>query len=193
MAGRKFSTLERDEFLAKIDAKKKVNDEKHRQINRAYHQTPLYIATIVLRILFLAFFMWIFFWNGGSGKIRQEKTLHTAKSIYLTYANVKVEKLSFDTQYGHYESIFDGTIMPFLKEEMLINIEYNLVGKPSYFWREGENSKYPFALNWILYIFITILTIMSFKFDDALESVDHKFLWVTWMANLFAFGHYFLT
>ena len=193
MAGRRFSTQERDELLAKIDARKQAQDEKVRQINRAYHRTPLFLATFILRILFLSFFTWIFFWDGGTGKLTQEIILQTEKSIYLTYADVKVEKLSFTTASGKYDAIFERKITPFLLKNDLINIQYNLVGKATHFFRIGEETTYPLAVNWILYIFIVILTIMSFKFNDAVESTDQKFLWVTWMANLFAFGHYFLT
>ncbi|PBQ30640.1 hypothetical protein CNR22_02245 [Sphingobacteriaceae bacterium] len=193
MAGRKFSTQEREEFLAKIDAKKQAQDEKLRLINLAYHRTPLYMATFVLRMLFLLFFTWIFFWDGGSGEITQETVLQTDKGIYLTYANVKVEKLTFETPAGDYEALFERTPMPYLSKGIQLNIEHNCVGKATYFFRKGEKIKYPLAVSWILYISIAILTVMSFKFNDALESFDHKFLWITWTANLFAFGHYFLT
>jgi hypothetical protein len=193
MPTRKFSSQERDNLFARIDAQKEAKEQKRRELNRIYHRTPLYLATLVLRILFMLFFIWIFIWNGGTGHITQETVLKTEKGIYLTYANIKVEKLTFETPAGKYEAHFEGVAMPYLYKDIVLNIEHNLVGKPTYFYRKGEEKKYPFAVHWVLYISISILTVMSFKFDDAEESFDHKFLWVTWMANLFAFGYYFLS
>lgn len=192
MAYRRYSNQEREEYFARIDTHEELLEQKRQRYNRIYHRTPIYIASLTLRILFLLFFSWIFFWQGGSGTVTKEVVLVARAGIYLSGKGIKVTKINFETPTGSYEAHFEWIEMPDLISGDTVNIEHNVFGKPTFFSKKGE-SKYKLALNWTLYTCIGLLTLISFKFNDGRDSFNYKFLWMIWVANLFAFGHYFLT
>jgi hypothetical protein len=188
----RISFSERDQYFAKIDRLNNLRKRKQRLYNRFYRRSLIYISTLVLRIIFLTFFTWIYFYQGGSGKISDEVVVTRESGIYLQSRNMKVAKLCFTTNIDSYEAHFEWTGMPNVSPGDTIQIEHNIFGKATFLTARGWNGKYELSLNWILYFIIGMLTIVSFSFNDGLDPFTDKILWVAWTIDLFAFTYYFL-
>jgi hypothetical protein len=193
MRSRKYTFNEREEYFEKINRLNSLKERKHRLYNRFYRRSLIYISTTTLRILFLLFFAWIYFFQGGSFGFSKEIVLSKSEDIYQTQKHITVRKLSLETDVDSYESHFNNTLIPSIYVGDTILIERNLLNKPTFFTHRDWTTKYEIAQNWILYTLIGMLTVISLAFNDGLDPMTDKILWLAWVFNLFAFAHYFLT
>ncbi len=193
MEPRRITFSERDQYFAKIDRLNELKRRKHRLYNRFYRRSLIYVSTVLVRIVFFVFFAWIYFYQGGSGRISNEVVKSQESGIYLQSRNIKVTKLLFTTNVDSYEAHFEWISSPFISPGDTLQIEHNIFGKPTFFTSKNWNTKYEFSLSWILYFTIGVFTAISFSFNDGLDRFTDKILWIAWTIDLFAFAHYFMT
>jgi hypothetical protein len=167
--------------------------EREEEINKRFRRSPLFVATFCLRVFFLLFFCFIFFFEGGPVSYSEETVVFAEKGVYLsTGAGIKVMKLDVVTDVAFYSLHFESGVPPALAKGDHILIGRNIFNKPSRLNKATWKNSHAIALNWPLYIMAVLITIISLSFNDNTDRITEKVIWVAWTIDIIALLCYFV-
>ncbi len=160
---------------------------KRRLYNKIFRKSFLFKAAWIIRPFYMILFVVVaLLFNKATGikkEIVKDKHVESYKreSGYGTFENTT---LFLETNARSYTSNFTDFEIPDLKTNDTVRVEQNIFGKAIYLTNPGWRWKYSIDSDFKLYCVILFITVISLFFNDGLDRLTGKILWVTLMADL---------
>lgn len=186
---RKYTFEERQLILHEIKDQEILHKRKKRLYNRMYRKSPFFIWMCLIRVVYIAIVLTLFFTNDISGGFRKEVVQKYNYEYYSVRTSTrglpagsyqKIDIYLQTDQRTYFASLTEHTA-PSLDRGDTVVIERDFMNKPIYFthndWEFKYNIDYVFDeillfLNLLLFIF----TVISFGFNDGLFRYNNKVL-----------------
>jgi hypothetical protein len=182
----RLNTEQRDKLFSRIDRKNELEKRKSRLYNRKFRKSPLFIVSWLLRLIYIAGFASISFFNdlsnGFTEEIVLEKEIKSA-TVRQETTTIKDATMFLKTNKDNYSFNVTGIRVPKVNVSDTILIERNIFNKPTYFTKQGWIIKYAVQLNFVFYYFVLFIAFISLFFNNGLDKFTK---WLLLISALFS-------
>lgn len=184
---------ERKNYLKKYFYRKKLEDENQRLENIVYRKSFFFISTWVVRLLFIALFLFSWFFYDQSSGFQDEIVMNKSVENYLAgsrYRSYRGTRLHVETKQGNYSVTIGKYGIPNFSINDTVQIERSIVGRPIYFTKKNWLYKYSLDFNYFLYCMVLVYTCMTLLLNDG-NQFTIRMIKIAVAINIFAIMLYF--
>lgn len=197
MATNSSSAKRRKNHLDRIDEAIFLEKRRKQLYNKKFRKSCLFRSAWVVRVIYLILgFVAVVFHEYPevfSEEVVRDTSLNTFEMRTRFGGVQEVKKLSFTTDNGEYLTTAVDAWLPTLSVNDTLLIQHNPFGKATYFSKRGWYYKFPIDINYVYYVVVLLLSLVSMGFNDGLDRFARPILLVALLVHLAAIVIYLLT